>query len=125
MTGQVITADVVRTQRGHARWLREIYHPKHVTADFAVPVGMFRATSYHYRNEVLFVPSGHALDLTETAERVEAEGSSHVIPDGKIVDFGLWAQKRQHGGVCRVPQPVGAAGIADIVVDCVGLFVTT
>jgi hypothetical protein len=55
--------------------------------------GLSRATSYRYHDEVLAVLSAQAPDLTEILERVEREGWSHVILDGKVVDSDRCAQK--------------------------------
>lgn len=55
--------------------------------------GLSRATSYRYHGEVLAVLSAQAPDLTEALERVEADGWSHVILDGKVIDSDRCAQK--------------------------------
>lgn len=55
--------------------------------------GLSRATSYRYHDEILAVLSAQAPELTQALERVEAEGWSHVILDGKIVDSDRHAQK--------------------------------
>jgi hypothetical protein len=55
--------------------------------------GLSRATSYRYHDEVLAVLSAQAPDLTAALERVEEEGWSHVILDGKVVDSDRCAQK--------------------------------
>jgi hypothetical protein len=55
--------------------------------------GLSRATSYRYHDEVLAVLSAQAPDLTEALERVQAEGWSHVILDGKVVESDRCAQK--------------------------------
>jgi hypothetical protein len=55
--------------------------------------GLSRATSYRYHDEVLAVLSAQAPDLTEALERVEADGWSHVILDGKVVNSDRCAQK--------------------------------
>jgi hypothetical protein len=55
--------------------------------------GLSRATSYRYHREVLAVLSAQAPDLTEALQRVEADGWSHVILDGKVVDSNRCAQK--------------------------------
>lgn len=48
--------------------------------------GISRATAYRYRDEVVLLLSGQAPELTEALERVQAEGWSHVILDGKVID---------------------------------------
>jgi hypothetical protein len=48
--------------------------------------GISRATAYRYRDEALLVLSALAPDLTDALHRVQAEGWSHVILDGKVVD---------------------------------------
>jgi hypothetical protein len=58
--------------------------------------GLSRATSYRYHDEVLAVLSARALDLTESLEQVQAEGWSHVILDGKVVDSDRCAPLAQH-----------------------------
>jgi DDE superfamily endonuclease len=55
--------------------------------------GLSRATSYRRHDEVLAVLSAQAPDLTDALTRVEAEGWSHVILDGKVVDSDRHAQK--------------------------------
>jgi hypothetical protein len=55
--------------------------------------GLGRATSYRYHDEVLTVLAAQAPDLTEALHRVAAEGWSHVILDGKVVDSDRCAQK--------------------------------
>jgi len=55
--------------------------------------GLSRATSYRYHDEVLTVLSAQAPDLTDVLDRVEAEGWSHLILDGKIVDSDRYAEK--------------------------------
>ena len=48
--------------------------------------GISRATAYRYRDEVLLLLADQAPDLTEALQRVYAEGWSHVILDGKVID---------------------------------------
>jgi hypothetical protein len=48
--------------------------------------GISRATAYRYRDEAVAVLSAEAPDLTEALDRVQGDGWSHVILDGKIVD---------------------------------------
>ena len=48
--------------------------------------GISRATAYRYRDEVLQVLASKAPDLTDALHRVQAEGWSYVILDGKVVD---------------------------------------
>jgi hypothetical protein len=55
--------------------------------------GLSRATSYRYHGEVLYVLSAQAPDLIEALQRVQTEGWSHVILDGKIVDSDRCRQK--------------------------------
>ncbi|MEV4508593.1 transposase family protein [Dactylosporangium sp. NPDC049525] len=47
--------------------------------------GISRATAYRYRDEVLSLLSGRALELADALHRVQAEGWSHVILDGKVI----------------------------------------
>jgi DDE superfamily endonuclease len=55
--------------------------------------GLSRATSYRYHDEVVTVLSALAPDLTEALRRVEEEGWSHLILDGKVVDSDRYAEK--------------------------------
>lgn len=55
--------------------------------------GISRATSYRYHDEVLDVLSVQASDLTEALYRVQDEGWSYVVLDGKVVDSDRYAQK--------------------------------
>ena len=48
--------------------------------------GISRATAYRYRDEALAALAAQAPELHEALDRVQAEGWSHVILDGKIVD---------------------------------------
>ncbi len=48
--------------------------------------GISAATAYRYRNEVITVLAAQAPDLHQALERVKAEGWSHLILDGKIVN---------------------------------------
>lgn len=48
--------------------------------------GISRATAYRYQAEALDVLAAQAPDLHEALDRVQAEGWSHVILDGKVVD---------------------------------------
>jgi hypothetical protein len=48
--------------------------------------GISRATAYRYRDEALLLLSGQAPDLTDALARVQAEGWSHIILDGKVID---------------------------------------
>jgi hypothetical protein len=48
--------------------------------------GISRATAYRYRDEGLAVLAVQAPDLHQALERVAAEGWSHVILDGKVVE---------------------------------------
>jgi hypothetical protein len=58
--------------------------------------GLSRVTAYRYHDEVLAVLAAQAPDLTEALQRVEAEGWSHVILDGKVVDSDRCAQKSSY-----------------------------
>jgi hypothetical protein len=49
-------------------------------------IGISRATAYRYRDEVLLLLADHAPDLTDALQRVQTEGWSHVILDGKVID---------------------------------------
>lgn len=55
--------------------------------------GISRATSYRYHDEVLAVLAALAPDLTEALRRVEADGWSHLVLDGKVIDSDRYAQK--------------------------------
>jgi len=48
--------------------------------------GISRATAYRYRDEGVDVLAALAPDLTQALERVEREGWSHLILDGKVID---------------------------------------
>jgi hypothetical protein len=52
-----------------------------------------RATSYRYHDEILAVLAAQAPDLHDALQRVETEGWSHLILDGKVVDSDRCAQK--------------------------------
>jgi hypothetical protein len=56
--------------------------------------GLSRATSYRYHDEVVTVLAAQAPDLTEALERVEDEGWSHLILDGKVVGSNRYAEKK-------------------------------
>jgi hypothetical protein len=62
-------------------------------AQLGAGFGLSRATAYRYHDEVLAVLAVQAPDLHEPLERVEAEGWSHLILDGKVVDSDRCAQK--------------------------------
>jgi hypothetical protein len=62
-------------------------------AQLGAGFGLSRATAYRYHDEVLYVLSAQAPDLTEALQRVQAEGWSHVILDGKVVDSDRCRQK--------------------------------
>lgn len=62
-------------------------------AQLGAGFGLSRATSYRYHDEVLTVLAAQAPDLTEALNRIEADGWSHVILDGKVVDSDRCAQK--------------------------------
>lgn len=55
--------------------------------------GISRSTAYRYRDEALVVLAERAPELTEALQRVQAEGWSHVILDGKVVDTDRCAAK--------------------------------
>jgi hypothetical protein len=87
--------------------------------------GISRATAYRYRDEAVDVLAGQAPELTEALDRVQAEGWSHVILDGKIVDtdrcraktvsrkgvqIDLWYSGKRHdfgGNIQAVMRPDG------------------
>jgi DDE superfamily endonuclease/Helix-turn-helix of DDE superfamily endonuclease len=48
--------------------------------------GISRATAYRYRDEALTVLAACAPDLHEALDRVAADGWSHLILDGKVVE---------------------------------------
>jgi hypothetical protein len=111
------------------RWLRDRAVPDALARDH----GIWRATAYRYRDEVIAVLAEEATELREALERAKDEGLAHVILDGKIIPSGrckepavsvkgevtgLWYSgkgaypRRQHpGGLCpgRFPA-VGFAG---------------
>lgn len=55
--------------------------------------GISRATAYRYRDEALAVLAGQAPDLHQALDQVAAEGWSHVILDGKVVESDRCAAK--------------------------------
>jgi hypothetical protein len=59
----------------------------------AAGFGISRATAYRYRDEALAVLAAQAPQLTDALYRVQAEGWSYVILDGKIVDSDRCAAK--------------------------------
>src|SRR6266540_4224406 len=59
----------------------------------AAGFGISRTTGYRYRDEVIAVLAAHAPDLTEALRRVKADGRTHVILDGKIVDTDRYHHK--------------------------------
>jgi hypothetical protein len=63
-------------------WFRKREDLAVLGAGFAIS----RATAYRYRDEALQVLAAQAPELTEALNRVEREGWSHVILDGKVVD---------------------------------------
>lgn len=87
--------------------------------------GISRATAYRYRDEVVDVLAAQAPELTDALERVQDEGWSHVILDGKIVDtdrcrakttsrkgeqIDLWYSGKRHdfgGNIQAVMRPDG------------------
>jgi DDE superfamily endonuclease/Helix-turn-helix of DDE superfamily endonuclease len=87
--------------------------------------GISRATAYRYRDEAVDVLAAQAPELTDALERVQDEGWSHVILDGKIVDtdrcraktvsrkgeqIDLWYSGKRHdfgGNVQAVMRPDG------------------
>ena len=66
--------------------------------------GLSRATAYRYHHEVLAVLSAQAPDLSEALRRVQDEGWSHVILDGKVVDSDRYTQKT----ISRKGKPIDA-----------------
>ncbi len=48
--------------------------------------GLSQATSYNYINEIIDVLAAEAPELHDALERAKADGYSHLILDGKIVD---------------------------------------
>jgi hypothetical protein len=48
--------------------------------------GLKRATSYRYRDEGITMLAAQAPDLLEALERADADGTPHLILDGKIID---------------------------------------
>lgn len=87
--------------------------------------GISRSTAYRYRDEVLTVLAEQAPDLTEALARVRAEGWSHVVLDGKVVNtdrcaatttsrkgetIDLWYSGKHHdfgGNIQAVMRPDG------------------
>jgi DDE superfamily endonuclease len=63
--------------------------------------GISQATSYRYLDEAIGVLAACAPDLHDALRRVAAEGWSHVILDGKVVDSDRCAEKtlNTHGEV--------------------------
>jgi hypothetical protein len=55
--------------------------------------GISRATAYRYRDEALLILTDLAPDLTDALHRVQAEGWSHVILDGKVIDTDRCREK--------------------------------
>jgi DDE superfamily endonuclease/Helix-turn-helix of DDE superfamily endonuclease len=70
-------------------WLRKREDLSVLGAGF----GISRATAYRYRDEALNVLAAQAPDLTEALDRVEREGWSHVILDGKVIDTDRCREK--------------------------------
>lgn len=52
-----------------------------------------RAAAYRYRDEALDVLAGRAPKLTDALDRVRAEGWSHVVLDGTVIDADRCAAK--------------------------------
>jgi len=48
--------------------------------------GLARATAYRYRDEGIAVLAAQAPDLREALDRADAEGLSHLVLDGKVID---------------------------------------
>jgi hypothetical protein len=63
-------------------WFRE----KRDITNLGRGFGLSPATSYNYINEIIDVLAAEAPDLQEALERAKADGYSHLILDGKIVD---------------------------------------
>lgn len=63
--------------------------------------GISQATSYRYLDEAIAVLAACAPDLRDALRRVAAEGWSHVILDGKVVDSDRCADKtlNTHGEI--------------------------
>jgi DDE superfamily endonuclease/Helix-turn-helix of DDE superfamily endonuclease len=55
--------------------------------------GISRATAYRYRDEALRALAAKTPDLHDALERVEQEGWSHLILDGKVVEADRCAAK--------------------------------
>ena len=49
--------------------------------------GLARATAYRYRDEGIAVLAAQAPDLREALDRADAEGLSHPVLDGKVIDI--------------------------------------
>ena len=62
-------------------------------AQLGTGFGISRATSYRYHDEVVAVLAAQAPDLSDALDRVEADGWSHLILDGKVVDSDRYAEK--------------------------------
>jgi hypothetical protein len=87
--------------------------------------GISRATAYRYRDEAVAVLAADAPELTDALNRVQQDGWSHVILDGKIVDtdrcrakttsrkgetIDLWYSGKRHdfgGDIQAVMRPDG------------------
>ena len=63
------------------RWSRDRTSPAAPARDH----GISRATACRYADEVIEVLAEQAPDLRQALERAQDQGSSHVIPDGKII----------------------------------------
>jgi hypothetical protein len=63
-------------------WFRDRPDVERLGAGF----GLSRATAYRYRDEGIAVLAAQAPDLHEALERAKAQGLSHLILDGKVID---------------------------------------
>ena len=63
-------------------WFRDKPDVERLGAGF----GLSRATAYRYRDEGLAVLAAQAPDLHAALERAKAQGLSHLILDGKVID---------------------------------------
>lgn len=70
-------------------WLRK----REELAVLGAGFGISRSTAYRYRDEAVSVLADRAPELAEALARVQAEGWSHVILDGKVVDTDRCAAK--------------------------------
>jgi DDE superfamily endonuclease len=71
------------------RWFRDRTTPDALARDH----GISRATAYRYLEEVIAVLAAEAPDLHQALERARAEGFSHVILDGKVIEADRCREK--------------------------------